>query len=82
MLRLCHALGLGEGDFQFLEFLCVGGQEGAVVFDPLLPELLQGALVVEGDLAEDATPRTSITNAAPAQSPWMAWKAKVQAELQ
>ena len=43
------------------------------------PELLEGTLGVAGDLAEDATPRTSVANAAPALSPWMAWKAQVQA---
>ncbi|MBC7520153.1 MAG: carbohydrate porin [Sandarakinorhabdus sp.] len=42
------------------------------------PELLMGTLGVEGDLVEDSTPRTSALNAAPALSPWMAWKAGVQ----
>lgn len=43
------------------------------------PQLLMGTLGVEGDLIEDRTPRTTITNTTPALSPWMTWKAGVQA---
>jgi hypothetical protein len=43
------------------------------------PQLLMGTMGVEGDLIEDRTPRTTVTNAAPALSPWMTWKAGVQA---
>jgi porin len=53
--------------------------DAATVVDDPYPELLKGTLGPEGDLEEDATPRTTITNAAPALSPWMAWKARVQA---
>ncbi|WP_243446105.1 carbohydrate porin [Polymorphobacter fuscus] len=42
------------------------------------PELLKGTLGVEGDLEEDATPRTSVLNDTPALSPWFAWKARIQ----
>ena len=53
--------------------------DAATVIDDSFPALLEGALGVEGDLAEDATPRTTVTNAVPALSPWMNWKAGVQA---
>jgi hypothetical protein len=42
------------------------------------PQLLMGTLGVEGDLIEDRTPRTSITNDEPALSPWMRWKTGFQ----
>jgi hypothetical protein len=38
------------------------------------PPLMMGTLGVEGDLIEDRTPRTTITNPTPALSPWMTWK--------
>ena len=50
-----------------------------VVPEKTRADLLKGTLEVEGDLEEDATPRTTVTNAAPALSPWMTWKARVQA---
>jgi hypothetical protein len=37
-----------------------------------------GTLGVEGDLIEDRTPRTTITNDTPALSPWMRWKTGFQ----
>ncbi|MEY2884627.1 MAG: hypothetical protein RL490_2351, partial [Pseudomonadota bacterium] len=43
------------------------------------PQLLMGTLGVEGDLIEDRAPRTTVSNATPALSPWMTWKAGVQA---
>ena len=49
-----------------------------VISDPY-PELLKGTLGVEGDIADDATPRTTIVNETPALSPWFSWKARVQA---
>jgi hypothetical protein len=50
-----------------------------LVIDDPHPELLKGTLGVEGDLIEDNTPRTSVSNATPALSPWMTWKAGVTA---
>jgi porin len=46
--------------------------------DEVHPDLLKGTLEVEGDLEDDATPRTTILNPTPALSPWFAWKARVQ----
>jgi porin len=53
--------------------------DDALGYDAPYPELLNGTLGAEGDLEDDATPRTSVLNAAPALSPWFAWKARVQA---
>lgn len=50
----------------------------APVAEQSYPELLKGTLSAEGDLEEDATPRTTVTNTAPALSPWFAWKARIQ----
>lgn len=46
--------------------------------DQRYPALLEGTLGVEGDLADDATPRTTVLNDTPALSPWFSWKARVQ----
>ncbi|TPE60424.1 hypothetical protein FJQ54_10410 [Sandaracinobacter neustonicus] len=42
------------------------------------PNLLDGTLSVEGDLADDATPQTTITNAQPTLPPWFAFKRRFE----
>jgi hypothetical protein len=43
-----------------------------------LPDLLDGTLGVEGDLEEDATPRTTVTTPQPALAPWFAFKKRFE----
>ncbi|MCG2842456.1 hypothetical protein L6Q21_15875 [Sandaracinobacter sp. RS1-74] len=43
-----------------------------------LPPLLDGSLSVEGDLQEDSTPQTSLTNAHPTLPPWFAFKKRFE----
>jgi carbohydrate-selective porin OprB len=46
--------------------------------DQGLPDLLAGTLSVQGDLEDDETPRTTITNAQPALPPWFAFKRRFE----
>ena len=43
-----------------------------------LPDLLDGTLSVQGDLEEDSTPQTTITNAQPSLPPWFAFKQRFE----
>ncbi|MGL6044724.1 MAG: hypothetical protein ACRC1J_12450, partial [Sandaracinobacteroides sp.] len=42
------------------------------------PDLLDGTLGVQGDLQEDETPRTSLTNTQPSLPPWFAFKRRFE----
>lgn len=47
--------------------------------DVAYPEILEGTLSVEGDLADDSTPQTTITNAQPSLPGWFAFKQRFEA---
>lgn len=47
--------------------------------DEAFPPLLENTMSVEGDLADDATPQTTITNATPALPAWFAFKQRFEA---
>ncbi len=46
--------------------------------EELYPDLLDGTLGVSGDLAEDETPRTTMTNTQPSLPPWFAFKRRFE----
>jgi porin len=46
--------------------------------EALYPDLLDGTLGVAGDLAEDETPRTTLTNPQPSLPPWFAFKRRFE----
>lgn len=46
--------------------------------EPEFPDLLDGTLGVSGDLEEDETPRTSITNSQPGLPAWFAFKKRFE----
>lgn len=56
----------------------VQGPPVDVATEDAFPDVLTGTLEVEGDLEDDATPRTTVLNPTPALSPWFGWKARVQ----
>lgn len=58
-----------------LPILTANADSKAVV---AFPDILETTLSVEGDLADEAIPQTTLTSTTPQVSPWQAWKNRVR----